>query len=265
MQTLNAPHTLRNTIIGVLLAAMVSGIGWWVFFVTTNITAMKQQLTDGGNKQIVAELQNPKSPDSLRANLSTVIAQVQVAQVEGRKPVANKVIPLSDAIAKVVASPTAPSEAWQAASQLISYRSSSLDGGPNPSNTCVLGKGFIGPDGPVKPAKSLEPDEVFTFTLHLSNCTLLLDDPHIRESEPYKHMADKVIELGMPQDRVRVVLVLNNVHIVYEGGEIPAQRIVCQGCTFDLKLFSAPTQQGKEMIHTLLASNDLEAVNLKLS
>ena len=74
----------------------------WCYHLGAKVTAVEQQLADGGNAKIVAELKSPKSSAQLQANLSTVIAQVQTARVDGKQPNAKKVNALSDALSEVV-------------------------------------------------------------------------------------------------------------------------------------------------------------------
>ena len=260
MKAVSGPHHIRNAAIGTVL----TGVFGWGWFITTNVIAIKQQLADGGNKQIVAALQSPESPSSLRANLSTVIAQVQVAQAEGKNPVPAKVIPLSRAIGAVLASDSAPPEAWRAAGQLISYRSST-SGEANSVNSCVAGTGEQVYDGPVDPASSIAPGDTLRTTLRLANCTLVLDDPSLMESDAGRAIMKAFALTGYPPDRFRLALLLTNVRVVYSGGPIVADRIVCQGCTFDIKLNSAPPPQGRAVVETLLAANDFRDVTMKLS
>ena len=81
---------------------LVPSLLLWAWFITNNVIAIKQQLADDGNKQIVAELTNPESPQQLQANLSTVVAQVRSVRVNGKKPDPKKIAGLSNAVAQVI-------------------------------------------------------------------------------------------------------------------------------------------------------------------
>jgi hypothetical protein len=112
-----------------LVAVATVGVGWmgWIsimlFGMKGDMQAVKQKLKDGGTGDIVSELRQPKSPDQLRASLSTVVAQVQTAKAEGKKPDEKKIAALSGAVAEVIKRDSTTPEAWQAAGELISYRS----------------------------------------------------------------------------------------------------------------------------------------------
>jgi hypothetical protein len=102
----------------------IAALGW-CWSLASKVTAIQQQLADGGNTKIVAELKSPESTEQLQANLATVAAEVQTARVKGAQP-NQKTAALSQAVSQVIRrEPTIP-EVWQAASQLVSFRTVNL-------------------------------------------------------------------------------------------------------------------------------------------
>jgi hypothetical protein len=115
----NKPQS--NPLMVGLAVALLGGIGWWAFYVTTSIIAIKQQLRDGGSKELVTELTHPASEEQLRANLSLVAAQANVARLKKQPPTVQTTM-VSDAVAQVLQKNSGVPEAWQAAAQLIALR-----------------------------------------------------------------------------------------------------------------------------------------------
>jgi hypothetical protein len=238
-----ADHTFRNNSLVAVISAAVLGLGWWVFFITSSVIAMRQQLADGGNKQIVAELNAPKSEQQLQANLSTVIAQVQRAQLDGQKPNPEKISALGGALSRVVQRSPGVPDAWHAAATLINYRTAAKK-----SNNQICK-----PSGN-EMAIGLSPDFKVQTVIILQDCTLVLDDaPEIVDTKSFKAVPEN--ERG---------LILKNVHVIYRGGAIiPVKGILFAQCSFDFQMYSAPPLPARSLTVTLLASNNLDRISFQ--
>lgn len=107
-------------VVPVIAAAILAAFAWcWTL--GSRVTAIQQQLADGGNTKLVAQFKTPESGEQLAANLLTVAAAVQTARAKGVEP-DNKTAALSKAVSQVIQRDPAIPEAWQAASQLVSFR-----------------------------------------------------------------------------------------------------------------------------------------------
>ena len=232
-------HATRN----VVLTALVTGIGWWGWFVTTNVIAIKQQLADGGNKQIVTELTFPKSQQQLQANLSTVVAQVQTARAEGKAPNATKVTSLSSAVAEVVQRNSELPEAWQAAMQLVDYKyqlklgtSTNL---PNCLDTLSPGNAEVDrlrtSDGGTVDYPNYSGPQTPAWMSHviLGHCTLNLDDDGSFDSTSVGRFFASV-RTHHPQATM-FFLVMNDAHVTYSGGKmLPITGVTFTNRTFEV-------------------------------
>ena len=89
-----------------------------------DVRAIKQKIADGGVGPLVSALQNPKSPEQLAASLAVVSSQIRVAQVDGRHPDEEKLLRLSAAVKTAATRSPNMAEAWQAAYQIVNFRSS---------------------------------------------------------------------------------------------------------------------------------------------
>jgi hypothetical protein len=236
-------------------AAVVVGLavlGWcWRINdrITTSdkkITAIEQQLADGGSARLVAELRSPKSPEQLQANLSTVVAQVQTARANGKKADQKKVEALSGAVSEVVGKDPQLSEAWQAAGELISFRAPVL-GSLNPCAKpeyvrFVTNTGEFGPN--------IKRMAQFYF----KDCVLVLNDKlDFMNSEAYHQFVNT--------PGAGIGLGLLNVRIVYRGGPImPVDTIAFVGCTFDFQIQAPPPPTARPLTQTLLAASNINDV-----
>lgn len=234
------------------IAVGLGAMGWcWhindrINTVEQKITAIEQELADGGNAKLVAELRAPKSTEQLQANLATITAQIQTARVNGEQPDAKKVEALSKALAQVVQKNPQLPEAWQVAGELISYRAI-----------------------PAKPASTLAECSPVVFTgmpqqdwripvlLQLQNCTIALDD--------LAQLSPKLMGL-LARDQGQVyksALLLRNVHVVYRGGAIalPVRALIFNNCTFEFDLDGSPPAPGNSLTETLLVATDIRDVS----
>lgn len=240
------------------LVVLVPSLLLWGWFITTNVIAIKQQLADGGNKQIVAQLKNPSSPQQLQANLSTVIAQIQTTSANGTKMSSKKVAALSGAVAQVIQTNPSVPEVWPAASQLAMVRPTTLSPALIPAN-------YVFPPGPFHPntvncfdlkipsiyGRESAEDPYVSATLLLRNCTFALDD--LKAFYAHEEAAQAKTIYGYRKLQINIVLI--GVHVTYGGGPvIPFQSLQAFNCTYQFSLPSVPPSLGSELVETLLTA-----------
>jgi hypothetical protein len=236
-----------------ILGILIPGLGFWGWFVTTNIIAMKQQLADGGNTKLVTELKNPQSPQQLQANLDTVIAQVETAKAAGQQPNPQKAHALAEAIAQVTRKNPDVPEAWQAATQLVNFRA--------PLGGAAPAKCFSGNLNKLLPPERIPPPDnrsgwEFLVVEESDGCTFDLDDAEAVVDRS-KEMIDKATQLAAPE-RAGLAFRFRNAHIIYRGGPIPLEikLYIFENCTFDWQLPSAPSVAGQRFTQQLLEANN---------
>lgn len=234
--------------IGILVPTLLL----WGAYITKNVISIKQALADQGTR-LVAQLNSAKSPEELRATLSTVTAQVQTSQVDHKTPDPKKTMALSTAVARVIHNDPQIPEAWEAASALISFRFSnhepikSVPCGSSPENIMIP---------PLDPQHSL-----FEQGIRYHDCTVTLDDAlEIIDSKDYKLMSKPIQPLW------RFGIVFQNVHVIYRGGKVlPANVFVFSNCTFEFQMNIPPSApSGRSLTSTLLATTDTSKVTVVL-
>lgn len=231
----------------------LGGLSGYLYLQHGDIRAIKQSIADHGLGQIVSDLNAPKSPAQLQASLSTVVAQVQTARADGKAPNKEKVAALSSALSDVVQkNPTLP-EAWKAASELISYRTSEAIA--SSSAQCD------GPEsiGSIDPNDHFDPNNITIPVAVYRNCTMDIGD--IAGYQNGK-LSNAVRSIGKKD--VYFTLALDHVHVIYRGGPvIPVALFVFSNCSFDFQLNGPPPPQGERITKTLLASENPENVRVK--
>jgi hypothetical protein len=237
------------------LSVLVPTLLLWGWYITTNVIAMKQSMTDGGNTKLVAELKSPKSPDQLQANLATVDAQIQTARANGTKPNIKKVDALSGALSQVVKNDPDLPEAWQAAVQLVNYKYQPqvTIARPLPSCLSLSGPGTISFMGPISPGDPVR----LTFVLH--NCTLNLDDENFWLTQMGKGIHDA---MDTHPASYSIILIVHNSNITYSGGKfLPVNQIQFQNCSFELKQPTVlPNRNVQLVTEQLLAANATDGI-----
>jgi hypothetical protein len=240
-----------------LTVVAVCGLGWlsWVSLALVSIKgdmqAVKQRIRDGGLGEIVSQLRSPESQDQLRANLSTVVAQIETAKVRGRKADPGKIKALSGAVAQVTRSDPEMQETWQAAAQLINFRVPSTS---IPSTPC-----FRGPR-PADTSPSSPPNSaltVYDITIAVKDCTFNLDDTEDVVKQDEAQISKAASSLS-PVVSFRIVFRFQHVHLIYRGGTLPpiVNLYVFRDCTFDWQLPTVPTASGQKITQQLLEAEN---------
>jgi hypothetical protein len=254
-------------------SAIAVGLGalGWCYHLGNKVAAIEQQLADGGNTKIVAQLKNPASPQQLQANLATLSAQIQTAQVEGVKPNDKKAVALSQALSQVVKSSPDLPEAWHAAVQLVDYRYQPQNESSTDLPNCLDSVGdnqfsrgsylrlnhadgttnIVPVNRPIKGAETVA-------VVHASHCTLDLDDDggffSTTAGQDFKE------SMAMEPNTKEFILAVSDAHIKYSGGKvIPVNELWCQRCSFDIRPApELPNKTIQTVTTRLLASTNTE-------
>ena len=250
--SLETTASIAKWVLGIFIPLVIV----WGAFVTMNVIAIKQQLADGNNTKLVTELETPKSPQQLQANLTTVTAQIQTARVNGIKPNEKKVVALSRAISQVVVhNPDLP-EAWHATTELISYRSEIAHPTPEHLPSC----NFQGIQPEMREwERKPNGDITMGVGFFFSNCSMKLED---------------VPALTMPEDKVpfkwvhfvdgisRFTVYLTNGEVIYGGGQLQHESgFAFKNCAFNLQTISIPDNAAQAVLVAALKSHDLSSVS----
>ena len=206
------------------------------------------------SSKIVAELKSPKSPQQLRATLTTATAEIQTARAAGIKPNEKKLVALTGAISQVVAHNPELPEAWRAATELISYRSETSH--PDSRNLSPCNLQDMKPEQKQKTMPN--GDITITQAFFLSNCSLRLEDVPamvIPEADlPFK-------TVRFVDGKARFPVILSYGEVIYEGGPLAHDAgFIFEDCSFDLRTNGVPDQKGRELLTAALNSNDLYRV-----
>lgn len=260
------PNATRNTLLGVFLTAAVGGLGWWMYWVTTSLTAIKQQLADGGNKQLVAQLEAPKSLPSLRETLIRVAAQAEGARVAGVKP-DRKTLVVSKALANVAANDPSVSEVWRAASQMVNYRYQFSDA--TSAKNCLLNsppRDDSHEQHSQEEILRLKTDALQNkahayYIIRMQNCTLDLADVAGFQGTPdYKDR--KSVDRTLP-----IWLLLTDVQVKYSGGPtLPVSALQMVRCNLGFDLEAVPQSAlARDLTLQALKSDTADEVTARIT
>lgn len=249
----------RVTLIGRVLIVLVPLLVLWGAYITVNVISMKQALTDQ-NTKLVTELKEPKSPEQLQAGLSTVIAQVQRARVEGKPPNPQKVEALSKAVSEVVQSDPNLPEAWSAAAELISYRTGATHPAAAHLPPCDLSSAK--PESRPGALPNNQPGLIFGF--FFSKCSLKLEDVPPLLFTPSELPKDWPIQIHQVLGvYISFPVRLTDGEVIYDGGPIPhGDGFVFTNCVFNIHVNGVPNTYGKSMLTAALKSYDLGPVTV---
>jgi hypothetical protein len=232
-----------------ILTPIMFGAAYWI---ESNIVAMKQALADGGIGRLVVSIEKPSSPQQLKANLQLVASQIRVARLGGEKPNLARIKAISRAVEGVASTNPDLPEVWQAASQLISYRSvvgSSSEQLPDCLDSQVTGGTIVSP--PDGTTTVLQP-----IVLH--NCRMVMDF-NLEDLKRKKGNIPLYPFFDLPYGRWKngPAIIFDNAVIEYRGGPIRVKvPMAFQNCTFDFDLQQVPSRNGSLLVRTLLASDE---------
>ncbi|HEY3706826.1 MAG TPA: hypothetical protein VGL22_17315 [Terracidiphilus sp.] len=262
------------------LTVAALAVGGWCGWLTTqfmwvnkdmssikeDIGKIKQKVADGGLGTIVSSLEHPASPQQLAANLSLVTSQIKVDRAEGKAPDPQKIVRLSSAVKEVAVANPDVTEAWQAAAQLITYRSqtSHLDE-KNPMNYCVNQpyKIEMKPDIPA----AVRSNYTAAYAADLSNCIFVLHDQagfeRSQAAQQYGEMQRRLHAAG--GNPPYLIFLLRNVRVIYRGGQpVTAAAFEFENCLFEFQEpASVPPPRGRKVLSDLLVA-DLQRVAVPL-
>ena len=260
-------------VLGWVLGILIPGLGFWGWYVTTNIIAMKQQLADGGNAKLVAELKSPKSTEQLQANLTTVVAQVATARANDKAPNPQKVKALSSAIAQVVQKNPNLQEAWQAAAQVVSFRTAVL---PIPQDLPPCDTVNSIPVEKWRAPSSNMAQVLFGYFYH--HCTLDLSKLPPQDAKGHYQLSvidngswgndtsEHIIPLHLEPggDSAQLPIFLNDgIVTASEGSITPGNKtFVFTNCRFNFSLQTPPEGPLRELLQAALEKPDLATLRI---
>jgi hypothetical protein len=257
---LSAVRSMCNIGGPVLLTACLTGIGFLISQ-ASDIKALKQKLSDSGLGSIVA-LSGP----GLQKNLNLVAAQVQIARSAGKKattPNSGKAAKaLSTSIATVANQHPDVPQVWNAAAQLISYRSDLQTDFRQDSQSSCLTPHVSG--GDVSASAGPDKNGSEALTIELKDCTLVLDDVDAFSRSQVEYGYEHVLMSRIPLVRI---LDLDHVTVVYKGGPIiPVSQIVFHQCSLDFQIppgnLSVPPAPARQLMQNLLAADFSQSVKI---
>jgi len=251
----------------VLFKACVGGVVLWlgslsalIYGIKGDLQAIKQHVAEGGNKQIVSELKDPKSQAQFKATLSTVVAQVQVARANGTKPNEQKVANLSRAVSQASQRDPELSEVWRAASELVSYRS--------PAPVKNLGNCNSRPYSDVTPIVTPVENQIVMNVINFHDCTIDLGDVDgFLAGGGGQHYKRAIAAMATATNGQMVtVYTFDRVHIIYHGGPVlpTASQFIFADCTFDFDLTRMPPPEGQKVTQNLLIAGNINDVKIDL-
>jgi hypothetical protein len=240
-------------IVSGLAVAALAAVGWcW------HLSTVVAVLQTGGNTQLLTELKEPKSPGQFRANLYTVIAQIETARAEGKQPDQKKMAALSDALSRAVQSHPEVPETWQAAAQLVDYKFQSISTVSTPLRNCLdsiptYAADFRGNEE--LPAGTMPDATAIGDIITTRDCAIDLDDDGSFFSTPLGQSM-KLDAEAHPLMKT-FTLQISNARITYSGGKLlPFNVIEFTNCIFEVKPAGAvPNKIDQSITRQLLAVN----------
>lgn len=212
----------------------------WGAYITVNVISIKQAIADKG-VQVMAELQNPTSPQALQAALTTINAEATDAKLNNKQLNPQKVSKVSESLVRAVEkSPQIP-QTWQAATALVNLRSVDFTAAQGKNLDCDRAVPFVVITGGPNPA-----DMVGTLTV--SDCTLDLD-----RSDLWTASKSAVHVESQGQVIANWHLVLHNVVVHYSGTPLPhVSKISFDHCILDFNVPAQPSPAGQRLMLALL-------------
>jgi hypothetical protein len=213
-------------------------------------------------QSISDSLQYASIQDAAHASqaLHGVDAALQQLRNASVTPDQNKLKNSSQLLSKLISVHPELPEVWQTASELISYRS-------EPQSTTTIQNLGNCVDRPwtvltPPPPNPLPPGKLLDGVMY-HDCTLVIDDlPAFMNGPAGRGLL--LAQIKAP-GRVYLSLILQNVHVVYRGGEIlPAFLMIFQNCTFGWDIpRTVPPSNGRHLTSGLLAA-DLSNFRIQL-
>ena len=248
-----------------LVAIAVLGLGWlsWVSMslisAGNDLRSIKQKVADGLGP-ITSAIQNPSSPQQLAANLSFVASTIRVKRAEGKQPDQGRINSLSSAVQLVAKENPQVPEVWQAAFQLVSFRSESLKSSlPSKLVDCTTDPGVL-----IEINNTLDASMPISghYFADLHDCILKLDDDGTFWNSPlYQFFQEAQKRRPGNGNLIRLTRGI----ITYSGGNmIPITQLKFLDCVFDFNSpKDIPPNPGRSLASQLLVAN-IENGSIKL-
>jgi hypothetical protein len=238
---------------------VAAGVAWlaWVSVVLFNmhgdISAIKQAEKINGT-EIVNRLEKPSSIDQLKHDLEVTSAKLELQKLTVNPK--TKVEPssfkgLDAALLQVTKSPPDLPQAWNAAAQLISYKSATLTPTPTSLPPCDVGHMKVEQRVSHFPNGGIQ----VLFGYFFANCTLTLED---LPPQPQP-----------PKDRFTVafpIVHLDDGVVVYRGGPLTEgnDSFIFNNCRFDIGASAVPPRPVQDLLEAALKQGDLQKVEVNL-
>lgn len=251
---------ITQWVVGLGGTAAISAALLWGCSIDRKMTT----LTTHGDLKLLSSISDPAStPESVRANLSFVKAQIQSEAAAGKKASPEKLAKVAATLSTVVQKQPDIPEAWQAASALISAAPVVYD--PSAIPTDLLERA-----GPPVPNLGDCTERPFNFERNEATADLEKQRPNVVEALV---LHDCTINLGDPDafdasslmmklkeryagKNLMIMLALVRVKVIYHGGAlIPAKVLGAYGCSYDFSVQMAPPPPGRRLFASVLDQN----------
>jgi len=253
----NSTKWLAGFVLTVLLGWLGVGTNY-ILMMHGDIKALRQSLKDHGLGDVVAGIQS-SDPSVARANLTLLSGEIQIAQVNQKRSDPNRLVTLSNAVAKASLVHPALPETWQVAAQLVTFRSaSSSTTSTSYDNNCYDAPFTVvnQPD-----VQHLRPGHTMDDNIVWAKCTIVIDDLDAFNHSQFGQIVLKDIEtmksLGRLEQYLGAHVAFDHVRVIYRGGKpIPAASFTFRNCTFIFEPSSQlPPLRGKELTRQLLTAD----------
>jgi hypothetical protein len=271
------PRMLRvEVILGIVGLPMLAWLAWlsiMLFSVKGDPQAIKQKIKDGGLGDIVSKLENPSSRQELAANLALVSSQVRLDRAEEKEPDREKMSTLRSAVVKAAAQNPDVPEVWQAASQIVSFRTANLQvhrslplcdtahALPEERWRAVADGRWVAEVGYFYSHCTLDlatlPPQDKKGTYHFG----IIDDGR-SGTDRSEHIS--VLHIEPAEQYAQLPVYVDNGLVVSLNGEIPFgnSTFVFTNCKFELSVQSVPDRPLRELLLAGLSQPDLLLVNI---
>jgi len=247
-------------------AAFTAGLGAlaWCWHLGVIVAVLQT----GGNSQLLAELKTPKSPEQLRANLTTVTAQIETVRANGVKPSTRKITDLSEALSHVVRNNPELEETWQATAQLVSLKSDLLNPEAGKLKPCDTSHAV--PEQRYQAVRDGQWE--LRAGYFYSHCTLDLEYLPAQDKKGTFHMDiiddgssktdrklhGKPLQIEPSDTYLQLPIFLENGTVVYHGGAIPFGNFQFEfrNCRLDFSVHGVPSKPVQDLLNAGLTEND---------
>ena len=253
LTSLETRMTLALWLLGLSLTGVFGAVAW-AFHISSQITAVRQQLSDGGNKALVAALEQPNSLPQLRADLNLVSAQTRAAAANRDRIDEQKIKALKLAVRVVLQRTPEVVEGWEAASDLMNLSTTSMS--PVPKQSCFDKR------LPLNFAKFYTPDQPNTLYLKLADCALNLNDVEGLQRSLLTNFIGRVPPPASAISSLTIELKRVEVSGDISRPMIPFAYMILRDCNFQVLASGLPTDKGRLLTASALTAEDTKLITV---